>query len=120
MSEIEKMYENAGVLKECLAPCYINKTWRKTHDCPNCDNRENYPPFTAEKQISLIKFLMKQEDFSWTIAQQGKDTEYVFYVSYEFGSGDFKEFTEALAGIINDIWQDLTEEEKQQVKGILE
>lgn len=84
------------------------------------DAKEYYPILTAEKQIELIKFLMKQEDFSWTIAQQGKDTKYVFYVGYEYGSGDFKEFTEAIAGIINDLWQDLTPEEKQQVKGILE
>ena len=95
MSEVEKLYEltNASTLN----------------------------PFTAEKQLELIKFLMKQEDFSWTIAQQDKDTKYVFYVGYEYGSGDFKEFTEAIAGIINDLWamQSLTEEEKQQVKGIL-
>lgn len=29
-------------------------------------------------------------------------------------------FEESLAGLINSLWQDLTEEEKQQVKGILE
>lgn len=107
MSEIEKMMQNANVKKH----------WDST---PYGGIEEYYPPFTTEKQISLIKFLMKQEDFSWTIAQQGKDTEYVFYVGYEYGSGDFKEFTEAIAGIINDIWQDLTEEEKQQIKNILE
>ena len=30
------------------------------------------------------------------------------------------EFDEAIAGLINKLWQSLTEEEKQQVKGILE
>ena len=60
MSEITKLYENAGILKECLSPCYINKTWRKTHDCPNCDNRENYPPFTAEKQIAILMFILNK------------------------------------------------------------
>jgi hypothetical protein len=29
-------------------------------------------------------------------------------------------FSEALASVCNSLWQDLTEEEKQQVKGILE
>ena len=61
MSEITKLYENVGVLKECLSPCYINKTWRKTHDCPDCDNRENYPPFTAEKQLLLLQLLARIE-----------------------------------------------------------
>ncbi|MBQ5918327.1 MAG: hypothetical protein IIW92_07185, partial [Lachnospiraceae bacterium] len=32
----------------------------------------------------------------------------------------YEEFEESLANLINTIWQDLTEEEKQQVKGILE
>ena len=105
MSEIEKMYENAGVLKECLSPCYINKTWRKTHDCPNCDNRENYPPFTAEKLINLEMFLINKGDFD-----------------IKKGSVDitFESFTSCIAGLINNLWQDLTEEEKQQVKEILE
>lgn len=101
MSEIEKMYENAGVLKECLSPCYINKTWRKTHDCPNCDNRENYPPFTAEKQIELIKFLM------------GDYSSYLNII-------DTNNFENSLASYINYLWLGLSEEEKQQIKEILE
>lgn len=35
-------------------------------------------------------------------------------------AGDFKEFTEALAEIINDLWQDLTDADKAQIKEILE
>jgi hypothetical protein len=111
MGEVEKMYENAG-FEIPIARLKIFKN----------DNGEIYtcPPFAAEKQIELIKLLMEQDDFSWAISQQGKVTEYAFYVGYEYSSGDFKEFTEALAGIINNLWQDLAEEEKQQVKGILE
>lgn len=100
-TEIEKMYENAGVLKECLSPCYINKTWRKTHDCPNCDNRENYPPFTAEKQLKLIKWFMHSRHFS----------------PVRFNA---RWVVDDIASHINFLWQNLTEKEKQQVKGILE
>ena len=121
MSEIEKMYMRCKIKKQQI--CSHSDTCYNCSldECEGC-NAYQYPPFTAEKQLELIKLLMKQEDFSWTIQQQGKDTKYVFYVGYEYGSGDFKEFTEALAGIINDLWamQYLTEEEKQQVKGILE
>ena len=42
---------------------------------------------------------------------------------YEYGKGlccnDLK-FDEGLAQMINELWQDFTPEEKQQVKGILE
>lgn len=147
MSEIEKMYENAGInpthydackiadaywLNEELANEYgtfdnymklncIYHYQECTDECRHSYDRDTYPPFTPAKQLELIKFLMKQEDFSWTIAQQDKDTKYAFYVGYEYGSGDFKEFTEALAGIINDLWsmRSLTEEEKKQIREIL-
>ena len=116
MSEITKLYENAGILKECLSPCYINKTWRKTHDCPNCDNRENYPSFTAEKQIELIKWLVKNQD----IFKITYHREFLWCSSIEWVESDcYEEFDESLADLINTIWQDLTEEEKQQIKEIL-
>ena len=115
MSEITKLYENAGVLKECLSPCYINKTWRKTHDCPNCDNRENYPSFTAEKQIELIKWLMKYDEI------HGDYDEGYGFSTLNYSGKYKKDFEESLASVINnELWQSLTEKEKQQVKGILE
>lgn len=115
MSEITKLYENAGVLKECLSPCYINKTWRKTHDCPNCDNRESYPPFTAEKQIKLIKWLMKYDEI------HGDYNDGYGFSTLNYSGKYKKDFEEALASIINnELWQDLSEEEKQQIKEILE
>lgn len=110
MNEIEKLYENAGIEKQSY---FVRQ--KETYNIFEI----KYPPFTAEKQLELIKFLMEQEDFSWIIAQQGKDTEYAFYVGYEYSSKDFREFTEALAGLINNLWQDLTEEEKEQIRGIL-
>ena len=81
MSEITKLYENAGI----EVPAVRLKIFKD-------DNGKIYtqPPFTAEKQLELIKWL---------------------------GAEDFEN---ALAGLINSLWQDLTEEEKQQVKGILE
>ena len=115
MSEITRLYENAGVLKECLSPCYINKTWRKTYDCPNCNNREEYPPFTAEKQLELIKWLIKYDELHTDF----NDNEYGFStLNY---SGKYKkDFAEALASVINhELWHSLTEEEKQQIKEIL-
>ena len=122
MSEIEKMYENAGILKECLSPCYINKSWRKTHDCPNCDNRENYPPFTAEKQLELINWLARRthitvglglpwgqyDDDWWTVTNKKGD----------IGTDKYK-LEEAIAKLTNNLWQDLTDTEREEIRKIL-
>ena len=84
MSEIEKMYENAGV-----EPVY---------PYTKC-----YPYFTAEKQIELIKWLIVHSPSTCL------EDEIIVCA-----------FEDSLANIINTMWQSLSEEEKQQVKGILE
>ena len=115
MSEITKLYENAGVLKECLSPCYINKTWRKTHDCPNCDNRENYPPFTAEKQLELIKYIASKG-----LVQINYWSNNCYTVSRFGCTGDENtEFSEALANVIAKDWKNLCKEQQEEIRKIL-
>ena len=101
MSEIEKMYKNAGIKKIEL-------------DYP--DNFDPfYPEFTAEKQIKILKLILKKRrilDVGYIIEQ-----EKYTCMHYECV---FNSFEEALCADINYHWQDLTVEEKQQVKGILE
>lgn len=118
MSEIEKLYENVGVEKITL-------------DYP--DNFEPfYPEFTAEKQLDLIKWLI-------LLCKNGegiKDS----YISMEIINNAYRfylinpnwvnrlhrvfsineNFEEMLAGFINNLWQDLTETEKAEIKRILE
>lgn len=61
-------------------------------------------PFTPEKQLKILEFIIKNyKNYLMLILSNGEDIK-----------------TEYLAKIINSLWQDLTEEEKQQVKGILE
>jgi hypothetical protein len=94
MNEIEKMYENAGAeLRKC-SECNNNVDCGYGKGC--------YPPFTAEKQIELIKWMV--------------NTNHRYYL-LDVVENDFEE---SLAKVFNLYWQDLTEEEKQQVKGILE
>jgi hypothetical protein len=120
MNEIEKMYENAGINKKmtCFFACS-----RKTCsvDCEHFEKLDmRYPPFTAEKQIELIKWL--SEHYLLEI-RRIKDTH-----EYYIGFNGYKKrvwnatinFENTLAKLINNFWQELTEEEKQQVKGILE
>lgn len=103
MSEIEKMYENAGIVK--LLYCDICKAQEHALGlCAETKCEPFYPPFTAEKQIELIKLLGSIRDYTVEIDK----FKGVYYVGCR------------LAGVINKLWADMSEEEKQQVKGILE
>lgn len=105
MSEIEKMYELAGI---------------KPYDKYNVNKL--YPPFIAEKQIKLVKLLGSVRDYTVEIDK----FKGVYYVGCrEAGSNDkhwgsSNIFEDAIAELINGLWKDLTEEERKQIKEILE
>jgi len=128
MHEVEKMYktifgEFAPNCSLCvkLVECEIINN---THNCNKfqCDYQRL---FTAEKQLSLIKWLGEldmleimrttREDKAWII-----NSEYGMSGNVYKHTSRMKSFEETLAGLINSLWQDLTEEERKQVKGILE
>ena len=111
MSEITKLYDNAGVDKETKCNDLI--------DCPEnvyCDAcpyaEYYYPPFTARKQLSLIIFLSYEYDKGLLINLSAIDKDIDIH--------DFELFGECLAKLVNNLWQDLTKKEKQQIKEILE
>ena len=117
MSEIEKMYKKCNIKKYRLLDRDGKLKWV-------------YPPFNAEKQILLLQLLARIEPadyfqfFFYEIKQEwvfrlNMLTELSCESAYIYESRN-KNFDECIAGLINIIWQDLTEEEKQQVKGILE
>ena len=115
MSRIEKLYENAGIGQVCNT-CELRGYKRL---CPTKELcvRVN-PPFTAEKQLELIIFLANREvRISPTYISSGY---YLKNLSKIKSSRNISTFENSLAQHINAIWQNLTEEEKQQVKGILE
>ena len=110
MNEVEKLYENTGVkyYKEICAiknvidtignqECYFEVS------CTSCPL--NKTSFTTEKLINLEMFLINKGDFD-----------------IKKGSVDitFESFTSCIAGLINNLWQDLTDIEKAQIKNILE
>lgn len=79
--------------------------------------RHKYPPFTAEKQIELIKWLAKKD----CMYRLTYERDFLWCSQLEWQSSFcYESFEESLANLINTIWQDLTEEEKQQIKEILE
>ena len=103
MSEIEKLMQNAGVEKE----------WKPL---PYGDIEEDYPEFTAEKQLELIKLLTQQCDL--TISHFEK-WELWLFDGQEYTQITGKDFTETFAKLINAYWENLTEEEKETIRGIL-
>lgn len=146
MSEITKLYENAEVKKQIPAICSSNELYCKgciahiEDAIPYCKSAE-YPPFTAEKQIAILMFILNKfgdigfqkmysirgndestrKDFIKCLCDcehETLDSRPVDFYYQNGASGDNLE--ESLAGLINSLWQSLSEAEKQQVKGILE
>ena len=134
MSEIEKMYENANI--KAKEYCDRDNDACMTC-CPEWGNRQNcwkyksvMPPFIAEKQLLLLQLLARIESadyfqfFFYEIKQEwvfrlNMLTELSCESAYIYESRN-KNFDECIAGLINIIWQDLTEEEHKQIREILE
>ncbi len=89
-SQVEKMYENAGIKPLCQIPDEY------------CGMKNVYEDFTAEKQIELIKNICPAYPLNYRIK---------CFQGYSFEEG--------LAKCINNLWQYLTEEDKAQIKEIL-
>jgi hypothetical protein len=131
MSEITKLYENAGIEKEVIKGCYeyysenggidiytVNDC--KNKDCNTCKadkSIKEYPPFTAEKQIEILKLLTNRCDLT---ISHFTEWEFIHFDGQEPTQVTGKDFTETFAKLINAYWQDLTEEEKMSIKNILE
>lgn len=113
MTEIEKLYKNAGVSKRC---CGNQEACLQAP--PYCE-KYNYPSFTTEKQIELIKWL--SEHYLLEI-RRIKDTQ-----EYYIGFNAYKRrvwnatmnFENTLAKLINNLWQELTDSDKEQIRSIL-
>ena len=128
MNEIEKLYKNAGIepqykkLIECKHGYAVGKPCNHP-PCINCEYsifEDIMPPFTAEKQLELIKWLATRELKIKT--QKQPCATYIGILGQHecFYGIEETHFEQALAGVINCLWQNLTKEEKQEIKRILE
>ena len=128
-SEVEKMYENYNIKPKQKGYCdcgdYCPRPYNKCGDeCPSWIAEVKYQPFTAKKQLELIKWLGEldmleimrttREDKAWII-----NSEYGMSGNVYKHTSRTKSFEESLASLINSLWQDLTKEERKQVKEIL-
>ncbi len=102
MTEIDKMYKNAGIKKIGL-------------DYP--DNIEPfYPDFTAEKQLELIKWLSKRRLLNITFCEN-KNT---YQLSNNKCTGSFcSDLATAVVTLVQCELDFCTEEEKEEIRNIL-
>ena len=125
MSEVEKMYENAEPDRNCNLYKHFTECPMKHTQCEDCENFV-FPPFTAEKQLNIIKLISKQGQIiieNWEEDNRGFNVTFRANSNLRYITMDCitrRTVEEAIAQIINDLWQDLTEEERKRIRGILE
>lgn len=142
MNEVEKMMQNAGVEPDydyfTLFDDKVHKIGRTMHLCKKelkhrLENYQKdyvaikvirvdkeYPPFTAEKQLSLIKWLCQNTYRNYIHIRYERDINNWKIECNMIGIREFGNFDECFAGLINNLWQDLTDAERTQIKEILE
>ena len=124
---ITKLYEIAGAQKcgckdkvigeSCT---YGSEKWEKCNAegmaCPKEIWETAEPPFTAEKQLELIKKVLEKGLLQLNRSSLGN----IQFCNFG-NAGDYKaEFDEALASFIINLWQDLSDNQKQEIKRILQ
>ena len=134
MSEIEKMCENTRVY-DFRYDCDVSFSDGDFGRVTNCSKgeikdyctdkkyfkgakvinvRHLYPPFTAEKQLELIKWLAKTRPIYITFLID----KWVIEGMIRYGTR-YDTFEDALSGYINNIWQTLTEQDRTEIAEIL-
>ena len=122
MNEVEKMYENCNIKPKQKGYCDWDSNCPYPHhkcndECPYWEYEDiaKYPPFTAEKQLELMKWLALRDDFGMMAWQNDE-----YHIEHDKYNADENSLEGCLARLINNLWQDLTEEERKQIKEILE
>lgn len=104
MTEIEKMYENAGIKPLCQIPDKF------------CGVQNIYKDFTAEKQIELIKWLSKRRLLNITFCENTN----TYQLSNNKCTGSFcSDFATAVVTLVQCELDFCTEKEKEEIRNIL-
>ena len=114
MSEVTKLYENAGIEPKKCSECDNNMDCGFGKDC--------YPPFTAEKQLELVKLCFEKYRLLGKTRVTGERCV-IYNLRFPDDYPDYTDcatWEEVIAGLINKLWQSLTEDEHRQIKEILE
>lgn len=117
-NNIQRLYELAGVDK------------KPVHSGSQLYNPVitgySYPPFTAEKQLELIKFVGKlKENNEIGIEYQKDNNLWCTCLRDTYDEclniwAHHKHFDQALAGLILELWDKLSSEQREEVREILQ
>ena len=114
-NNIEKLYELAGIDRKkpkCLDCFFENQSCLRSYDeCPNL-----YPPFTDKKQLELIKWLAA----NWGSFALYRNEDGFLCACHSFSSCFCETEKQALAGLVCELWEDLTPEQREEIRGILQ
>ena len=124
MGEIEKLYRNLGIdqVRACTANDCLDMS--KCSDCYFSKVSE-LSPLTAEQQLSLIKWLARNKSgvmIAFLTLESGEynvSTGYYHCVKHIANYKSNKDLGITIVTFINDLWEDLTIEEKEEIKEIL-
>ena len=133
---IQKLYEIAGVedigkVESCSSEDYENCEYFWRFDCLKCEKAEKVqPPFTDTKQLDIIKWLaIKHSKYSILHIDKYCGCFRVCFdkdktkddAGYEFDyAGHNTDFSQALAGLVCELWDDLTDTQREEVRRILQ
>lgn len=129
-NNIEKLYKLANIEATAIG-CTNDDIYNPVYcegDCIDCtwyDEDEVFPPFTAVKQLELIKWLSIQRNGFLILNPTDNKKEFLVGTNYYWGRCDtqtkkLQDFPQALAGLVCELWEDLTEQQRKEVRGILQ
>ena len=114
---IEKLYELAKVEKIQYSGVIQGDFPMRFHDV-------GYPPFTDTKQLELNKWISSNTRYMWNYIGETIKNTWVFEIEYtdifKFKSCEHTDFSQALAGLVCELWEDLTDTQREEVRGILQ
>lgn len=125
MTNIEKLYKLANI-ETTVIGCTNEDIYNSEYYCNDCegdcidctwyDEDEVYPPFTDTKQLKLIKWLDYFSYFptigSFHMQFHLKDKQY-----HKIG---FVSFEDTLASLVCELYKDLTDMQKEEIRRILQ
>lgn len=120
MSAIDEMYKKYGATFKIPSPMMFRLNGCTLETYYESMFTEGYKPFTAEKQLELIKLISQLEGYSLSIYKD--EDKYVFELfddscTYSVVNSECDDYTDSLAFLVSQLTEYL---DNQKVKEILE
>ena len=126
IDNIQKLYEIAGVKEKRGVELTVDA---KSEELKFNEHNVcyGYPPFTTEKQLELIKWLLHHKQTTQVELRYFGNSYYVSHCTkskdkgFEYErNGKARLFENSIADLFCDMWESLTDDQKQEIKRILE